>query len=344
MNTNQLIGQIRNTMPQFEGTEEEKELCTLFYIYWQIGMQKSFDERHFFGTREQKEKIYRLAERREQHIDEIAEKKKIICNESSFLLKNVLRAFGFDTFITTPQKFDPDHHIFVIVMLKSGRFFRCDLTKDIYHMQTQSKTKHFANMPHDNTNYEVDSLTEDELLNLYIKTGYIHKKEDLRNYKMAELKNELQGLPPQRALNLLLNDERVYGSPQPIEISELYSYYRWVLNKTVSTYMHNQIDCFEAYRQKDDGKRNYTMCIYAEEQNKIDTYLYFPKESRFASVTPKQFLEMIQNGLILKEPEVVHQTNFKDKLKNLFAIPALDRKNADSKDKVLHYIESEGNR
>lgn len=61
-------------------------------------------------------------------------------------------------------------------------------------------------------------------------------------------------------------------------------------------------------------------------------------------MTPKHFLEMIQNGLILKEPEVVHQANFKDKLKNLFAIPALDRKNADSKDKILHYIESEGNR
>lgn len=342
MNTNQFIEQIRNTMPQFEGTDEEKELCTLFYIYWQVGIQKSFDERHFFGTREQKEKLYRLAELRKQHIDEISEKQKIICNESSILLANVLRTFGFNAFITVPQKIDPDHHVFVIVMLKNGKFFRCDLTKDIYHMQTQSKTKHFANLSHDNTNYKVDNLTEDELLNLYIKTGYINNKEDLRDYKIAQLKNELQELPPKQALNLLLHDERVYSSPQPLEISELYSYYRWVLNNTVRHYMAYQIDCFEAYRQKDDGKRDYTMCIYAEDQDKIDTYLYFPKESRFASVTPSQFLKMIEDGLVLKEPEVRHKDNFKDKFKKLFEVPTLDKRNTDGKDKILHYIESEG--
>lgn len=50
MTKNELVEKFKREMPEFEGTEEEKEIKTALYIYIELGKMKSFDERYFFGN------------------------------------------------------------------------------------------------------------------------------------------------------------------------------------------------------------------------------------------------------------------------------------------------------
>ena len=45
MNRKEIIEKLKKEMPEFKGTEEEKEIKKALYIYIELGKIKSFDEK-----------------------------------------------------------------------------------------------------------------------------------------------------------------------------------------------------------------------------------------------------------------------------------------------------------
>ena len=56
MSKKEIIEKLKQNMPEFTGTEEEKGIKTALYIYTELGKTKSFDERYYFGNRKNNEK------------------------------------------------------------------------------------------------------------------------------------------------------------------------------------------------------------------------------------------------------------------------------------------------
>ena len=77
MNKKEIIEKLKNNMPKFTGTEEEIEVKTALYIYMELGKIKSFDEKYYFGNSETRRKIYDLAEKQEENIEQTVSKRKL---------------------------------------------------------------------------------------------------------------------------------------------------------------------------------------------------------------------------------------------------------------------------
>ena len=58
MNKKELIEELKQNIPDFTGTEEEKELKTALYVYVELAKRKVFDTR-FYGNIKQREKSVR---------------------------------------------------------------------------------------------------------------------------------------------------------------------------------------------------------------------------------------------------------------------------------------------
>ncbi len=103
MNRKQIIEKIKQNMPNFKGNEEEMEVKKVLYIYTQLGKMKSFDEKYYFGNSQTRKKIYKLAERAEKNIEEVASKRKIICVSLTHLFCNILREFEINAIASEPD-------------------------------------------------------------------------------------------------------------------------------------------------------------------------------------------------------------------------------------------------
>ncbi len=91
MNKREMIQYLKQNIPNFQGNDEEIEVKTALYIYVELGKIKSFDEKYYFGNSQTQKRIYHLAERQSKKVDEIAEKKKIICVSLTYKERRFLR-------------------------------------------------------------------------------------------------------------------------------------------------------------------------------------------------------------------------------------------------------------
>ena len=115
------------------------ELEIAKYIYIQLGKQKAFDEKYFFGNSKTRKKIYKLAEQNKIDSEQASKNKKIICVSLSYLYRDILREFGINSVIAEEME-----HKYPIIVLKNGKRIRADLQLDLYNIHTKSKTKYFG--------------------------------------------------------------------------------------------------------------------------------------------------------------------------------------------------------
>ena len=71
MKKDELIEKFRKEMPEFTGTEEEKEIKKALYVYIELAKMKSFDERYFFGNILSVSRTMTQARREKKDLDKI---------------------------------------------------------------------------------------------------------------------------------------------------------------------------------------------------------------------------------------------------------------------------------
>lgn len=282
MNKQEFIQRMKEEIPK-----DFSELEIAKYIYIKLGKQKAFDEKYFFGNLKTRKKIYKLAEQNKIDSNEASKNKKIICVSLSYLYRDILKEFGINCVIA--EEFE---HKYPIIVLKNGRRIRADLQLDLYNIHTKSKTKYFGTK--EKYGYEaVEELTDEENIKIDKKIGYIKYEQEYKDSSISRLKDEVRGKDANEFLKIILQDKEINKFDKKLEYVELYKYYKSILNRIDSKYLDKKIFSLTCFKERKNGYKDYTMCLYSVEKSGVNVYIFSKKEKKFLKVELSK-IEMLQ--------------------------------------------------
>ncbi len=267
------------------------ELEIAKYIYIQLGKQKAFDEKYFFGNSKTRKKIYKLAEQNKIDSEQASKNKKIICVSLSYLYRDILKEFGINSVIAEEME-----HKYPIIVLKNGKRIRADLQLDLYNIHTKSKTKYFGTKEKYGEEL-VEELSDEKNIEIDKRIGYIKDENEYKDSSICRLKEEIQGKDANEFLRIILQDSEINKFDKKLEYVELYKYYKSVLNKIDNKFLDKKIFALTCFRERKNGYKDYTMCLYSVEKSNVNTYLFSKKEKRFLKVELSKIETLEKQGL-----------------------------------------------
>lgn len=293
MSKKEIVEYLRQNMPNFQGTEEERQVKTALYIYVELGKIKSFDPKYYFGNSETRKKLYNLAQKKDSN--QIASKKKIICVSLTHLYCNILTELGI--YAMSSEAEEVEGHIYPIVITKNKKAFIADLQLDLENIKTKSRLEHFEYKGEFLKNKR-DSVNQEELTKILIEIGYISDEKEYKNETIKRLAEQVKDKNPHDALRTILEDEELYQRNEEMEIVEVNKFYKGILKKIIPQFLERKVFVFNCYREKEENERDYTLCIFSEEST-IKPYLFSKKERRFLRVEIPKMKELEAEGLKL---------------------------------------------
>jgi hypothetical protein len=208
------------------------------------------------------------------------------------LYRDILKEFDIDSIIAIEGV-----HKYTILYLKDGRKIKADLQLDLYNIQTKSKTAYFGTK----SNYEeyiIDKLSEDSF-EIDKKIGYVKQEEDYKDTLIKSIQEKVKDKSPKESLDIIFSDKEINKFETELGFIEMSKFYKSVLNKTIPKYLDKKIFSFNCYKENNNGEKDYTMCIYSEQKDNADAYLFSNKEKRFMKVELDKIEELEKQGLIL---------------------------------------------
>lgn len=291
MNKKEIIEKIKQTMPNWDEKDADKQIKIALFIYLTLGKMKSFDEHYYFSNSDTRKKLYQLAREDSKKIEKVARNKKVICVTLSHLYISLLKEFGIQGFVT---KGDLEEHVYPILLLEGGRVVQADLQQDLYRIQTRETLQNFGKKGYDDE-YEIS----DSLLTKYlIEMGYIQKEEDYQDQRINQVKKEIEGLNVIDSVDFILKNPMIYEQNQDIQIIELEKYYKAIFNELVPQWVNKKLFTFHCYREK-EKERQYSTCVFTKEKHMIKVYLYVSNQNRFFEVSIEKMRQLQQEGLTL---------------------------------------------
>ena len=297
MTKSELVEKLKKEMPEFTGTDEEKEIKTALYIYVELGKMKSFDERYYFGN----SKMIRQAER-EALLDKtdpnkIAKKKKIICITMTHLYKAILDDFGIESqTITEMTERNTINHMTNILNLKSGKRIMADAQLDMHRIQTGLSLKFFGCK----SEYDTDVISDEKLTDMLVEIGYIRSKDDYRDEKIKKIKNKIEGLDLNEAVRTILNSPEIYEVNENLGEVEAFKYYYNILKMLKPDELGKNLFQFKCSKKIEGQEQpEYSFGIYsnAKDIEDLQIYLYSKKKRRLLECDLNKLAELEDNGL-----------------------------------------------
>lgn len=306
MELDDLVYELKKNMPQ---NLNEKEIAR--YIYIELGKLKSFNEKFYFGDQNVRENIYAKASLNKDDVG--VNEEKLICIELSKLYRNVLNKLYKDKEIlkqcnitvkvTEPRK--PLGHVFNLIKFNDGTQIQADLTHDIYNIQSGFETEYFGTMKANEIyRNNIGIIPRKELEEMDIKIGYITKEEPYSNYILQEIKAETNGQMTLEKLDNILKNRKTLNFLENKNFRETYKTVYKILNEC---YLGDKNAKGIIYITSCSGKNNnYTVCVQAESENNIKTYLLNRKMNKFINVSEMELIKLkkdgVQFGVKEKEP------------------------------------------
>lgn len=166
MNKAEFIEKLKQNMP-----EGLNKIETAKYIYVELGKEKAFDEKYFFGNNKTRRQIYKLAEQTNHNTDIVAKNKNIICVSLTYLYRDILKEFEINSVVA-----EDGNHKYPIILLKDEmQMIKADLQLDLYNIQTKSKMQYFGTRSKYES-YDLISIDEKYSRDIDEKIGYIKKR------------------------------------------------------------------------------------------------------------------------------------------------------------------------
>ena len=289
MNRKQLVEQLKQNMPNFEGNQEEQELKKALYLYIKLGKIKSFDEKYYFGNSKTRQKIYYVAQKEKKRPDEIAKKRKIVCVTLTHLYCNILEEFGIKAIPSEPIE---SEHIYPIIITKNKNRYMADLQSDLENVQTKSELNYFR--PLESNSIELEKFRK-KLTQYLIEIKYIKNENDNKNEKIEKIHKNVKNLNAHEALKEILENKELYDGNEDMEIIELYKFYKNALKIISPKFFEKKIFMFNCYKQIKDEKE-YTLCAFSEQET-IKPYLFSKKNRKFLEVDIPTLKKLEEEGL-----------------------------------------------
>ena len=112
------------------------------------------------------------------------------------------------------------------------------------------------------------------------------------------MKDEIKFLNVNDALDKIVKDKDVYENNNAEIVEARKFYYKTILMKLMPQYLKKKVFLINCYREN-NGKREYTMCLYSKEKDDLKIYLYSNERKRFLEVEPEQMQNLENEGLVL---------------------------------------------
>ena len=301
MSKQDLIDMIINNMP--DGlTQLEKAR----YIYIELGKQRRFDTRYYYGNTSTRRRIYREAQLARSNPRKLRNKRTIICVTLSEIYRSALEQVGIECEVVQNGTVGDKHVIPVVTLndeIRGSMRIRADLQQDLEAIQTGMSTVEFGTINKYERNYDV--INELELKRIDQKIGYID--EYYRDRDIDDARSEVREMNANESLRYILQNSKLFANSNFNGHVERRKYFRFLLDTIIPHYTDKKVFIFSCYREKenseelesDSEKRDFTLCAYSYEKDDVNAYLYSEKEERFLPVSLEKLDELQDSGLVL---------------------------------------------
>ena len=301
MSKQDLIDMIISNMP--EGlTRLEKAR----YIYIELGKQRRFDTRYYYGNTSTRKRIYNEAQLARSNPKKLRNKRTIICVTLSEIYKRALEQVGIDCDVVQNGTFGDKHVIPVVTLndeIRGKMRIRADLQQDLEAIQTGMETVEFGTINRYERDYNV--ISEIELKRIDQKIGYI--KDDYRDIDIYRARSEVRDMDANESLRYIFQNSNLFANTSFNGQVERRKYFRFLLDTVIPHYTDKKVFIISCYREKenadelepDSEKRDFTLCAYSYEKDDVNAYLYSEKEERFLPVSLEKLDELQDEGLVL---------------------------------------------
>lgn len=305
MNKKELIEELKQNMPNFTGTDEEKELKTALYVYVELAKRKVFDTR-FYGNIKQRERAVKESMFNSTNIDEAVKKRRITCISMASLYSEVLEEFGINSMVCSDEA-DYGHitHRNNMIITKSVRRYEVDCQRDMENIHTKRRLQWFANKK-----AYGETISPEELTKMLIEIGYIKNGKDYQDDVIAKLASELKDENNVAAqMKRILENRKIYEATKNAGVIEARQYYDSVLQTIIprsklsaEAYEIKSFMCRKK-KNKDDYDYTFGICGIDKATDDVQVYIYSAKEKRPLNCDMETLKRLKENGLILGKSE-----------------------------------------
>ena len=312
----ELVEHIRKVMPS-----DYDEYERLAFIEREVAKQIAFDEKYLWGDIGTKEKIYKLAKKEAQK-PRTEVNKKLICVTMAELFGYVAKQFGYDV---KYQKRAPGYeikagdneifktistqnleHVCPLVGLSNGKYIEVDIQEDLMRLQTGSKPKAFGGDRHGNktsNGVSIQILDKETIERVFGKVYHLKPDERFTDEYIMVLAAKLrcEGKSPIEMLEAFMNDHKIQKELQNTRCIEANKLYKAILKVCYDVTIEkqffkeeNQAIIEECILSDNEGRKRYSFCIYAEDDEQKVFYIYSKKSRRMVKLTQEEIQQMTQ--------------------------------------------------
>lgn len=280
------------------------------FIYIELGRMVSFDEEYWFGNTTTRKRIYTSAQRVKGFKD--ISSNKVICVSLSNLYNSLMNKIGIEA--VQQQETDEDPHVYSIINI-NGINYIADLQRDLKYIQAKRKTMFFgkeARLEDEN------SLTEDQLMQIDHKIGYLYDGEQELKSLISLLKRKVDFAENlEEKIEIILSTLGEYQDILHMGYVEKMGYYESIMKKVLTQKEKNKTFKNDMYVE-DDEKRKYTCCISVQRQNgKYSRAIYSEKTGTFLRIEDEKIIELMENGLKMLRGQKIPGLNRKKVKENM---------------------------
>ena len=274
------------TNPKYQ---ELEELSFIRKIYIEIGKNKTFDVRYYFGNTSTQKQIYRLAKKRTE-VEDRLDNREIICYSLARQCEYIFKKLGYNCTVThEPKELE---HVFNILTLKNGDRIKLDLQSDLEFIQTGRRTRHFGT-----TDDEYVLLTEvptEELERADRNIGYTNESGEYTDEVISAVISNLAGLPLTERVSKFINNEDIISISKDMGYMQQYSFYYKMLTSLAENEIWKKLYIFPCKISEEE----YTSCVFIRDQEPT-VFLYSNKHNRFLNVDIDKIPALQEEGLRL---------------------------------------------
>ncbi len=261
MKVKELLREIQ-TNPEYQ---ELDELSFIRKIYIEIGKNKTFDVRYYFGNTATQKQIYRLAKKR-TGVEDRLDDREIICYSLARQCEYIFKKLGYSCTVThEPKELE---HVFNILTLKNGDRIKLDLQADLEFIQTRRRTRHFGT-----TDDEYVLLTEvptEELERVDRNIGYTSETGEYTDEVINSVISNLSDLPLAERVTSFINDEDIIKISADMGYMQQYSFYYKILTSLAENEIWKKLYIFPCKMSQEE----YTSCIFIREQEPTVFFIF----------------------------------------------------------------------
>lgn len=283
---------VKELLHEFQTNPEYQELDELSFIrkiYIEIGKNKTFDVRYYFGNTATQKQIYRLA-KKGTGVEDRLEDREIICYSLARQCEYIFKKLGYNCTVThEPKELE---HVFNILTLKNGDRIKLDLQADLEFIQTGRRTRHFGT-----TDDEYVLLTEvptEEVERADRNIGYTSETGEYTDEVISSIIADLSGLPLKDKVTKFIGDENIINISADMGYMQQYSFYYKMLTSLAENEIWKKLYIFPCKVSQEE----YTSCIFIREQDPT-VFLYSNKHNRFLNVDIERIPDLQEEGLRL---------------------------------------------